>query len=280
MPVTIVVASPKGGVGRTTLTAQLAARLTRAGKRSIAVDLDPQNGLTLHLGARSASQAGQQNGHKNGQSDTSQPLSFVNAELSSAALLSQLRALRLPVPFVPFGTTTARLRKKVEHEWVDSAQHLQARLDAIIPPRCEILLIDTPAGQNLYAESALGLADLILVPLLADPACAAALPTYEGYLRASAPQTADSRLLYVINQWNPTRKLSCDVLEVLRGCMRHKLFARPIFDDEALREQLARGKGSDTATISQASHDLDELVKLLTQTMAERSPANMRRRSA
>src|SRR3712207_4956924 len=46
----ICVASPKGGVGKTTLSANLADALRRAGRRVVALDLDPQNGLRLHFG--------------------------------------------------------------------------------------------------------------------------------------------------------------------------------------------------------------------------------------
>ncbi len=46
----ICVASPKGGVGKTTLAANLADTLARGGRRVLAMDLDPQNALRLHFG--------------------------------------------------------------------------------------------------------------------------------------------------------------------------------------------------------------------------------------
>src|ERR1700733_9546295 len=42
--------SPKGGVGKTTLAAHVAAILAKRGYRVLALDLDPQNALRLHLG--------------------------------------------------------------------------------------------------------------------------------------------------------------------------------------------------------------------------------------
>ena len=53
----LCVASPKGGVGKTTLAANLAWELARAGKQVMALDLDPQNALRLHFGMKL------QNGH-------------------------------------------------------------------------------------------------------------------------------------------------------------------------------------------------------------------------
>src|SRR5262245_17240856 len=46
----IALINQKGGVGKTTVAANLGAALARAGKRVVVVDLDPQANLTLFLG--------------------------------------------------------------------------------------------------------------------------------------------------------------------------------------------------------------------------------------
>ncbi len=46
----IVFASPKGGVGKTTMAANIADALRRNGRRVLAMDFDPQNTLRLHFG--------------------------------------------------------------------------------------------------------------------------------------------------------------------------------------------------------------------------------------
>ena len=48
---TIAVLNQKGGVGKTTTVANVAAALAMSGIRTLVIDLDPQAHLTIHLGA-------------------------------------------------------------------------------------------------------------------------------------------------------------------------------------------------------------------------------------
>ena len=50
MAVNIVLTNQKGGVGKTTTAASLAAGLVMEGKRVLALDLDPQGNLGFSLG--------------------------------------------------------------------------------------------------------------------------------------------------------------------------------------------------------------------------------------
>ena len=47
---TIAVLNQKGGVGKTTTTVNVAAALAQKGLKVLAIDLDPQSHLTIHLG--------------------------------------------------------------------------------------------------------------------------------------------------------------------------------------------------------------------------------------
>ena len=57
MPI-VCFASPKGGVGKTTLAANIAGRLAQTGQRTLVLDLDPQNALRLHFGIPLSDPAG------------------------------------------------------------------------------------------------------------------------------------------------------------------------------------------------------------------------------
>jgi len=52
MTKTIAFINQKGGTGKTTSTVNIGAGLSRLGKRTLAVDLDPQANLTYHLGIK------------------------------------------------------------------------------------------------------------------------------------------------------------------------------------------------------------------------------------
>jgi cellulose biosynthesis protein BcsQ len=53
MQVVSVIAA-KGGVGKTTVTANLCIALAASGRQVLAIDLDPQNALRFHLAERPA----------------------------------------------------------------------------------------------------------------------------------------------------------------------------------------------------------------------------------
>src|SRR5437667_9536728 len=57
MATVIAVANQKGGVGKTTTTANLGASLALRGQRVLLVDLDPQGNLTSALGQEKSAQS-------------------------------------------------------------------------------------------------------------------------------------------------------------------------------------------------------------------------------
>jgi cellulose synthase operon protein YhjQ len=250
----VVVASPKGGVGRTTVAAHLSAQLSARDRRCMAVDLDPQNALGLHLcgtqAAWIASQSTWPDANRRG-------VGFVQPDLTNTALIETLQMLRAQVAHVPFGAHDSAQRARAEAD-LARPDYLRQRLSALSPPRCDVLVIDTPAGGNAWSEAALALADLVLIPITPDPACFASLPAYERFLRAISPSLQE-RAFYVINQFDPSRALACDVVDALYGALPGRVVPSPVVEDELMREQLALGAPL-ALDASQAARDLGALA--------------------
>ncbi len=147
----IAVANVKGGVGKTTTTANLAAALAERGRKVVAVDLDPQSSLTLSVGFRP---------HR-------LPKTIRDALGASATPASSLLvATRAQFDLVPANHEL----QLIEHELDNGRVQLFAVRDALTPLRTkyDYILIDCPANAGILTANALAAADEILIPFPAD----------------------------------------------------------------------------------------------------------------
>ncbi|RAS25807.1 cellulose biosynthesis protein BcsQ [Paraburkholderia bryophila] len=219
----IAVVSAKGGVGKTTLAANLACVLAAGGRRVIAIDLDPQNALRLHFGV---------------------PLDSIDG-LSRATLTGDPWQTVLfdgldGVTVLPYGAVLEDDRRRFEAlidqdpHWL--AQALQnLRLDA-----SDVVIIDTPPGSSAYVRAALSTATFALNVVLADAASYAAIPLMERLIDTYAtPRAEFGGVGYVANQIDQSRHLTKDVLKVLRQMLGARLFPGVIHLDEGVSEALA-----------------------------------------
>ena len=142
----ICVISGKGGVGKSTLTANIAEALQQAGKRVLAIDLDPQNNLRLHLGMDVKDSAG-----------------LVREGLQPGAVFTSPAG----VHFLPFGQASA----EDLHEFASFLRRhphwLSAGLRALEPLDFDYVLLDTPPGPTPYLQQALQAANRALAVVLA-----------------------------------------------------------------------------------------------------------------
>lgn len=159
-PNVILVGNHKGGVGKTSLTANLGGLYAAAGWEVLLVDLDPQGNLATHLGV-------------DGKGDDGDNLA--RAVLEGRAL-SPVRAVRDGLDLVPAGSAW---RRAVPHladleNRPRRARGVDGALGAIAH-HYDLVLLDCPPGDEQIQRAGLLAAHYVLLPTTIDPSSLGAL---------------------------------------------------------------------------------------------------------
>jgi chromosome partitioning protein len=148
MTTTIAVANQKGGVGKTTTTANLGASLAELGQRVLLVDLDPQGNLTAALGFTGRVEATVAQALM----DRTFPMPIHETENHVLGRLDVVPAS------VTLATVEAALMTKLGREL-----RLRDQLLAL-SNQYDFILIDTPPSLGLLTINALVAANCVVIP--------------------------------------------------------------------------------------------------------------------
>lgn len=148
--------SGKGGVGKTTLCANVAIALSQLGKRVLVIDLDPQNALGLHLGLA----PGDPSGH-----------SRDGIEVGS------IYQSPFGISFIPFGVLQDAELDEFEDDLKAHPGWLRHGIQQLGEQKFDFILLDTPPGPTVFLRQALHTAHRALAVVLADAASFATVPS-------------------------------------------------------------------------------------------------------
>jgi len=202
-----VVFNQKGGVGKSTITCNLAAIGARQGKRTLVVDLDPQGNSTQYLLGNNAT-----------------PPDITLADFFEQSLMFQFNPKKTidfvtASPFerlwvLPSHPNLEELQGKLESRY--KIYKLREALDEIAGEFDQIF-IDTPPALNFFTRSALIAADACLIPFDCDEFSRNAL--YSLLANAEEIRADHNRDLkvegIVVNQYQPRANLPQKVVQEL-----------------------------------------------------------------
>jgi cellulose synthase operon protein YhjQ len=220
MPV-VCFASPKGGVGRTTLAATVGVALHRLGRRVLAIDLDRQNALRLNF-------------------ELPEELPGIGDEIDSGRDWNELTvATSTGISLIPFGAVSAAAAMQMQAHVAQNPGWLRQRLTPFVEQRGLVVVVDMPPGPSAFNLELDPLADLHVLVLLADAMSLAVLPKLQrgGYLLVEPAERAP-QIGYVLNQVDPRRQLCRDVLALSRDVLGDSIYGM-VHQDEAVAEAAA-----------------------------------------
>ncbi|WP_184199724.1 cellulose synthase operon protein YhjQ/BcsQ [Polymorphobacter multimanifer] len=219
----ILVQSPKGGVGSTFMTAQLAIRLAKQGLQVAAIDCTGQDSLKLHFGLRPA-----------------QPLGLPGEVVPQALVVLGVALM-----------SGDDLQREITHG-------TPASLASQFPPE-RVTIIDVASSDRRLMDALMPLATVHLCVLTPSPAAIATLPLTDP----GKPVIELQRTLFILNQLDDRLKLSRDTSKFLGELLGDKLVGSVRRDEAvnqslAMLQQIGR-----FAPSSVVLHDLAALTAVI-----------------
>lgn len=243
-PKVVALVSINGGVGRSTLATALSSGLQRLGESVVALDLDPQNALHHHFGVSASLPGIGRTSLEHGQWAPLQQLGFAGCQV------------------ITFGDIDILQQENLER-WLKHEPHwLAQRLVSLGLSERQTVIIDTPAGNNVYFHQALNVADVVLVVVQADAACLGTLDHLDVLLAPHLEGEHPPAVHVVVNQVDESNAFTLDMVEAFK----QRLGKAPleVHRDMKINEALAFAVDPlDTVAKRLASDDFNEICQLL-----------------
>lgn len=239
---TIAITNQKGGVGKTTLTANLGYGLSELGKRVLLVDLDPQANLTGIFGALDA------NGHIGHALIGKTPVANIILQITHRlALLPSSREL---------GDIELSIVTKLGREKL-----LAKALQGV--NQYDYILIDCPPSLDLLTINALCYAKRALIPMILEPLALQGLSELiRSIQQVRDAINSDLDILGIVNtKHNSRRNLSGEVLDVIKSKLNLRIYNSFIRENVKIAESPSFQKS--VLAYARSSHGAKDYQRLV-----------------
>ncbi len=220
----VAIINQKGGVGKTTTSANLTHALAKSGKKVTVIDLDPQGHLAVSFGAVNPNIPGIDEVML-GTTDISENLVSIRENLQLIVAGPRLQEIE---QLSEGGVKRGDLLRKALHESLQDQ---------------DFVFIDCPPSSGVLVANALFAADEILVPMTSDFLALQGLSHMMGTIkRFEKVLQRNYKLFLVMSRYASTRRISKDVLKIMLQHFPNQVLSTVIRETALLAECPSFGK--------------------------------------
>jgi cellulose synthase operon protein YhjQ len=243
----ICFASPKGGVGKTTLAANVASELAGAGLHVIALDLDPQDSLRLHFGVPLQETAG-----------------FTHLLATEPNWRKSLQETPAGIRLLPYGRTETNDAIALAVAVAETPALLQGPVDDILANPEICLVVDTAPGPSSLLTALLPRTDLLITVLLVDTVSISLIPSVERAVShaVGCPGHSEPELGFILNQFDPRTRLGGVIADAATKHLGDRLLGT-VYRDEHVAEAIAAQKLLADYPASKATADIAAIARVI-----------------